>query len=446
MPSLQWPLSSMNVSQEFAGDRGGHPGMDLAAPQGTPIHACGDGTALPIVPNPNGYGNFCRIAHTPTIQTVYGHMVSPPLISPGDPVTKGQVIGYVGSTGKSTGPHLHLEVQVNNVVQNPRNFIDTNGSFNDSVRAPAGETGSAVGNAVSAVDNTPLDQAFSFIGGGAWTLGREVQETKDTNLPFDPRNTHLFAGPYTPQLTKGVIRAKDVSWTQEVTQNGTGAGGGGVGTAVTATAKKVTTEFHFMFNPSQVDVSLQFDPSMLQAQDDLSQADKASPMIGPIGATVSFSLLIDRRYDVAYGAVPDGVLFDLHILEKLIGIEKKSGGISSSTVEVAFSPAFKFAGFIAQMNAQMVSFSYKMVPTVMRLDISLFAPLGLKPKWMQGTSAVGGTSTERSGNVSVGDGVHATKTDTSNPALPVVPGQSNSLLAASLSANQLVAGREYATS
>ena len=441
MPTYTWPLDNVNVTQEFAGDKGGHPGMDLGAPQGTPIKACADGTVIPIIPNPNGYGNFCRIQHTASVQTVYAHQVTAPLVSPGDEVTQGQVIGHVGSTGKSTGPHLHLEFQVDGVVKNPRNFITGASAGARETGGPAVGAGSAdaTNSPLTELDNSPLDQAFSFISGGAWDLGREVQETKDTNLPFDARNTHLFAGVYTPQLTKGVIRAKDVTWTT------TNNGGNGVGASATSTPHTTTTEFHFMFNPSQVDISLQFDPSMLQAQDDLSQADKASPMIGPLGATVSFSLLIDRRYDVDYGAVPDGVLFDLHILEKLIGIEKKSGGVTSSTVEVAFSPTFKFAGFIAQMNAQMVAFSYKMVPTVMRLDLSLFAPLGLKPKWMQGTNAVGGDNTEKQGNVAIGNGVHATKGDSSNPSLPVVPGVPSSLQAA-LSANQLVAGRSYATS
>ena len=90
-----------------------HRGTDFAAPIGTPIMASGDG----IVKKAGwcgGGGNCVKIKHNSTYQTVYAHMSKFARgIKPGVRVKQGQTIGYVGSTGKSTGPHLHYEVIVN---------------------------------------------------------------------------------------------------------------------------------------------------------------------------------------------------------------------------------------------------------------------------------------------------------------------------------------------
>jgi murein DD-endopeptidase MepM/ murein hydrolase activator NlpD len=96
-----------------------HRGTDFAAPTGTPIFAAGDGVVDAIGPN-RGYGNYLRIRHNSRLSTAYAHMSRfAGGLSRGDRVRQGEVIGYVGSTGLSTGPHLHYEVLVEGAQVNP---------------------------------------------------------------------------------------------------------------------------------------------------------------------------------------------------------------------------------------------------------------------------------------------------------------------------------------
>jgi murein DD-endopeptidase MepM/ murein hydrolase activator NlpD len=96
-----------------------HTGVDWAAPAGTPIVAAGDGT-VERVGRHGGYGNYVRIRHANGFSTAYGHMRRfADGVEPGVTVKQGQIIGYVGSTGFSTGPHLHFEVMVNSDFVNP---------------------------------------------------------------------------------------------------------------------------------------------------------------------------------------------------------------------------------------------------------------------------------------------------------------------------------------
>jgi murein DD-endopeptidase MepM/ murein hydrolase activator NlpD len=96
-----------------------HTGVDYAAPTGTPILASGDGT-VEMVGRNRGYGNYVRIRHANGFATAYGHMSRYAAgMEEGVSVKQGQIIGYVGSTGMSTGPHCHYEVLVNNSFVNP---------------------------------------------------------------------------------------------------------------------------------------------------------------------------------------------------------------------------------------------------------------------------------------------------------------------------------------
>ncbi|MFA5966435.1 MAG: M23 family metallopeptidase [Sphingomonas sp.] len=97
-----------------------HRGMDIAAAWGTPIHAAMDGI-VQFAGRSAGYGNFVKLASAGGIGTGYGHM-SRIAVRSGQRVNQGEVIGYVGSTGLSTGPHLHWEVWKNGVSVNPRNM------------------------------------------------------------------------------------------------------------------------------------------------------------------------------------------------------------------------------------------------------------------------------------------------------------------------------------
>jgi murein DD-endopeptidase MepM/ murein hydrolase activator NlpD len=99
-----------------------HAGLDFAAPQGTPIYATANGTITVAGNTGNGYGNHVVINHGYGYETLYGHMVKVKC-SPGQHIKRGEIIGYVGSTGKSTGPHCHYEVHKNGKPLDPVYFF-----------------------------------------------------------------------------------------------------------------------------------------------------------------------------------------------------------------------------------------------------------------------------------------------------------------------------------
>lgn len=99
-----------------------HKGLDFTAPQGTPIYATGDGVVSEAGFSDGGYGNHVVINHGYGYETLYGHMVKVK-VRAGQRVKRGEVIGWVGSTGKSTGPHCHYEVHINGNEVNPVYFF-----------------------------------------------------------------------------------------------------------------------------------------------------------------------------------------------------------------------------------------------------------------------------------------------------------------------------------
>jgi murein DD-endopeptidase MepM/ murein hydrolase activator NlpD len=99
-----------------------HYGLDFSAPQGTPIYATADGTATTAGNAGNGYGNYVVLNHGYGYETLYGHMVRVK-VSSGQAVKRGEIIGWVGSTGKSTGPHCHYEVHKNGEKIDPIYFF-----------------------------------------------------------------------------------------------------------------------------------------------------------------------------------------------------------------------------------------------------------------------------------------------------------------------------------
>lgn len=121
--SLIRPVSG-TVTSRF-GSRWGstHKGIDIGAPKGTPIKAAASGTVTVSSYGYNGgYGNYVIISHGNGIQTVYGHC-NTLKVTVGQKVSQGEVIATVGNTGRSTGNHLHLEIRVNGVAQNPQNYL-----------------------------------------------------------------------------------------------------------------------------------------------------------------------------------------------------------------------------------------------------------------------------------------------------------------------------------
>ncbi|WP_288487326.1 M23 family metallopeptidase [uncultured Novosphingobium sp.] len=118
------PLNGLTMTSNFGmrvhpvlGGMRAHKGVDLSAPVGTPIYATADG----VVGKASwfgGYGLYVQLEHGNDLETRYGHM-SRLAVAEGQHIHKGDVLGYVGTTGRSTGPHLHYEVRVNGVAVNP---------------------------------------------------------------------------------------------------------------------------------------------------------------------------------------------------------------------------------------------------------------------------------------------------------------------------------------
>lgn len=106
----------------FEGRRKMHAGIDLSAPIGTPIYATADGVVSDAGYNSGGYGNLIKINHGRNIETRYAHLSSIG-VRPGQRVTRGQLIGRMGSTGRSTGSHLHYEVRIDGNPVNPIPFM-----------------------------------------------------------------------------------------------------------------------------------------------------------------------------------------------------------------------------------------------------------------------------------------------------------------------------------
>jgi len=127
-PSI-WPVEGRVASgfgerqDPFNGEGAFHTGIDIDAPYGTPVRATADGVVTGAVMGA-GYGRAVELDHGHSVDTLYGHL-SATAVSPGEHVTRGQVIGYIGATGRATGPHLHYEVRVHNVPVNPYKYLRT---------------------------------------------------------------------------------------------------------------------------------------------------------------------------------------------------------------------------------------------------------------------------------------------------------------------------------
>lgn len=114
-------VETLGMSQGY---HGLHPGVDLRAPRGTKVVSLAEGVVIEVEKIWGGYGHYVRIAHQGTLSSLYAHLdeVS---VKPGQKVVAGEVIGTVGMTGWTTGPHLHLEVSVADKTVNPMNYIAT---------------------------------------------------------------------------------------------------------------------------------------------------------------------------------------------------------------------------------------------------------------------------------------------------------------------------------
>jgi murein DD-endopeptidase MepM/ murein hydrolase activator NlpD len=118
--------SGFGVRGNPFGGHGGemHPGMDMAAPTGTPVYATADGIVSRAERTYGGYGNLVQLEHGKGLETRYGHL-SQILVHDGQRVHRGDLIALVGSTGRSTGSHLHYEIRIDGRAVNPMPFLQT---------------------------------------------------------------------------------------------------------------------------------------------------------------------------------------------------------------------------------------------------------------------------------------------------------------------------------
>jgi len=121
--SLRWPLDAGIVSSEY-GERWGktHKGLDIAADVGEPVYAIADGEVIYAGDGLRGYGNVIILRHDRKTSSLYAHN-SELKVKQGDQVTQGTLIALLGSTGHSTGPHVHFEIRDGDVAVNPRNVL-----------------------------------------------------------------------------------------------------------------------------------------------------------------------------------------------------------------------------------------------------------------------------------------------------------------------------------
>ena len=119
---MRWPVTG-NVTTKFGKKKAGapHDGIDISAPKGSPVKAAQKGKVV-YSDFHGGYGNLVIVKHSSGLLSVYAHNMKN-LVKKGDPVSQGQVIAYVGDTGKIAGPHLHFEIRRGASPKNPLNFL-----------------------------------------------------------------------------------------------------------------------------------------------------------------------------------------------------------------------------------------------------------------------------------------------------------------------------------
>jgi murein DD-endopeptidase MepM/ murein hydrolase activator NlpD len=126
LPSL-WPIEGRILSgfaertDPFSGEGAFHKGVDISAPTGTPIHSTADGIVVSSEPM-GGYGRLVIVDHGGGVHTYYAHL-SKILVHAGQELHRGDLVGLVGSSGRTTAPHLHYEVRVGGTPMNPYRYL-----------------------------------------------------------------------------------------------------------------------------------------------------------------------------------------------------------------------------------------------------------------------------------------------------------------------------------
>jgi murein DD-endopeptidase MepM/ murein hydrolase activator NlpD len=132
-----WPISGRLVdgfghrSDPFSGEGAMHTGIDISAPMGTSVKATADGIVMYANWN-TGYGRCVIVDHGNGYQTLYGHLSQIGVIE-GEEIRQGEIVGRVGNSGRSTGPHLHYEVRVHSTPVNPYRFLSQSAAMKSAV-------------------------------------------------------------------------------------------------------------------------------------------------------------------------------------------------------------------------------------------------------------------------------------------------------------------------
>lgn len=138
LASLKPPLEAFRITSSFgwrgkqeAKRRKFHYGVDLGAPRGTPVRAAQDGV-VEVMGKKRGFGYYVKVLHDNGVETGYGHLTAfAPGISRGATLQSGDLIGYVGSTGRATGPHLHYEVTIDGIPVDPEQRFQESAEVTD---------------------------------------------------------------------------------------------------------------------------------------------------------------------------------------------------------------------------------------------------------------------------------------------------------------------------
>jgi murein DD-endopeptidase MepM/ murein hydrolase activator NlpD len=132
-PAMSWPLAGGALTQPFGPTSFAlepplgqyahfHTGVDIAAPYGSPVFAAADGLVVSVQHTGVGYGNYVIVAHGGGFLTLYGHLADTSVVE-GEHVARGEVVGHEGTSGLTTGPHLHFEVRYNGAVVDPMRYL-----------------------------------------------------------------------------------------------------------------------------------------------------------------------------------------------------------------------------------------------------------------------------------------------------------------------------------
>jgi murein DD-endopeptidase MepM/ murein hydrolase activator NlpD len=124
----QWPIEGRLMSgfaqrtDPFSGEGAFHKGVDISAPTGTPVHCAAEGVVILAEPVSGGYGRLVIVDHGGGIQTYYAHL-SKISVHTGQEIHRGELVGAVGSSGRTTAPHLHYEVRIDGTPRNPIRYL-----------------------------------------------------------------------------------------------------------------------------------------------------------------------------------------------------------------------------------------------------------------------------------------------------------------------------------